>query len=152
MLWDTAHHAPAYDLTIDQIHTYHVTAGDESALVHNNDNLCEILGPEGLEASQDYTGEGSRDINGALRSGSVSPDIQQRIDAFEDALSVLDEFEGDLLHRGTNLPEDLVDDLLDGRPDFIDQGFTSTSTDVDVTQDFLEGDGSTGMPPVFGAM
>ena len=36
MLWDTAHVAPAFDLTIDGIHTYHVTAGGESVLVHNN--------------------------------------------------------------------------------------------------------------------
>ena len=35
MLWDTAHVAPAFDLTIDGIHTYHVTAGAESVLVHN---------------------------------------------------------------------------------------------------------------------
>ena len=36
LLWDTAHVAPAFDLTIDEIHAYHVTAGDESVLVHNN--------------------------------------------------------------------------------------------------------------------
>ena len=36
LLWDTAHVAPAFDLTIDEIHTYHVAAGDESVLVHNN--------------------------------------------------------------------------------------------------------------------
>ena len=35
LLWDTAHVAPAFDLTIDEIHTYHVTAGDEHVLVHN---------------------------------------------------------------------------------------------------------------------
>ena len=35
LLWETAHVAPAFDLTIDGIHTYHVTAGDESVLVHN---------------------------------------------------------------------------------------------------------------------
>ena len=35
LLWDTAHVAPAFELTIDEIHTYHVTAGDESVLVHN---------------------------------------------------------------------------------------------------------------------
>ena len=41
MLWDTAHVAPAFDLTIDEIHAYHVTAGGESVLVHNNDG-CDI--------------------------------------------------------------------------------------------------------------
>ena len=44
LLWDTAHVAPAFDLTVDEIHTYHVTAGDESVLVHNNDDPCEIHG------------------------------------------------------------------------------------------------------------
>ena len=36
LLWDTAHVAPAFDLTIDDIRTYHVTAGDVDVLVHNN--------------------------------------------------------------------------------------------------------------------
>ena len=36
LLWDTSHVAPAFDLTINEIHTYHVTAGDQSVLVHNN--------------------------------------------------------------------------------------------------------------------
>ena len=38
LLWDTAHVAPAFDLTIDEIHTYHVTAGAEEVLVHNNND------------------------------------------------------------------------------------------------------------------
>ena len=41
LLWDTAHHAPAFDLTINGIHTYHVTAGDEDVLVHNQN--CVIV-------------------------------------------------------------------------------------------------------------
>ena len=40
LLWDTAHVAPAFDLTIAEIHTYHVTAGAEDVLVHNNDGQC----------------------------------------------------------------------------------------------------------------
>ena len=40
LLWDTAHHAQAFDLTINDIHTYHVTAGDEEVLVHNNTRRC----------------------------------------------------------------------------------------------------------------
>ena len=35
LLWDTTHQAAAFDLTIDGIHTYHVTAGDQSVLAHN---------------------------------------------------------------------------------------------------------------------
>ena len=42
LLWDTAHVAPAFDLTIDEIHTYHVTAGDESVLVHNQNRTCNV--------------------------------------------------------------------------------------------------------------
>ena len=41
-MWDTAHHAPAFDLTINEIHTYHVTAGDESVLVHNQNRTCNV--------------------------------------------------------------------------------------------------------------
>lgn len=33
--WSTAHYADAYDLTIDDIHTYFVVTGDEQVLVHN---------------------------------------------------------------------------------------------------------------------
>ena len=44
LLWDTAHVAPAFDLTIDEIHTYHVTAGDESVLVHNQNRTCNVDG------------------------------------------------------------------------------------------------------------
>ena len=41
LLWDTAHVAPAFALTIDEIHTYHVTASAEEVLVHNNnDGQC----------------------------------------------------------------------------------------------------------------
>ena len=50
LLWDTAHNAPAYDLTVDGIHTYHVTAGDESVLVHNNSRCDPELVAE-LEAN-----------------------------------------------------------------------------------------------------
>ena len=43
LLWDTAHVPPAFDLTIDEIHAYHVTAGDESVLVHNNTRCIDQL-------------------------------------------------------------------------------------------------------------
>lgn len=35
--WATRHTAPAYDLTINQLHTYYVAAGDRPVLVHNYD-------------------------------------------------------------------------------------------------------------------
>jgi hypothetical protein len=33
--WTTGHTADAYDLTIDDLHTFHVVVGDNDALVHN---------------------------------------------------------------------------------------------------------------------
>jgi len=148
-LWDTAHVAPAFDLTIDEIHAYHVTAGDESVLVHNNDDVCEQFGitQADFDALQDYTGTGSAEINQALRDGTVSPDIQDRIDALEAALSQLDEFDGALLERGTGLPEEVVQDLLNGQESFFDEGFLSTSTDPGVVDDFLERLGEDGGTP-----
>ena len=41
--WSTARHADAYDLTIEQIHTYFVSTGNEVVLVHNTDDPCEAL-------------------------------------------------------------------------------------------------------------
>ena len=51
LLWGTAHVAPAFDLTIDEIHTYHVTAGDESVLVHNNN--CDFAVQDELRELQE---------------------------------------------------------------------------------------------------
>ena len=53
LLWDTAHVAPAFDLTVDEIHTYHVTAGDESVLVHNQGETCRGLTIAGSRADLD---------------------------------------------------------------------------------------------------
>ena len=50
LLWGTAHVAPAFDLTVDEIHTYHVTAGDESVLVHNQNQTCRGLEINGSRA------------------------------------------------------------------------------------------------------
>ena len=49
LLWETAHVAPAFDLTIAEIHTYHVTAGDESGLVHNQGAATWIELEDGVE-------------------------------------------------------------------------------------------------------
>ena len=53
LLWGTAHVAPAFDLTIDEIHTYHVTAGDQSVLVHNTGETCQGLAIRGARADLD---------------------------------------------------------------------------------------------------
>ena len=36
--WATAHYADAYDLTINELHTYFVEAGDKEVLVHNTNS------------------------------------------------------------------------------------------------------------------
>ena len=49
LLWDAAHVAAAFDLTIDEVHTYHVTAGDQSVLVHNTGAATWIELEDGVE-------------------------------------------------------------------------------------------------------
>ena len=69
LLWETAHVAPAFDLTIDEIHTYHVTAGDESVLVHN----CSP--EEAQRVLDEFENDASvidRVGDGAARSGAAS--------------------------------------------------------------------------------
>ena len=70
LLWDTAHHAPAFDLTINGIHTYHVTAGDEEVLVHNT---CGELDPQvRLQLNSSLSDARSRPDIGADRNVAVS--------------------------------------------------------------------------------
>ncbi len=47
--WSTLHTDAAYDLTIADLHSYHVAAGSQSVLVHN----CTIRDTEGLTSSFD---------------------------------------------------------------------------------------------------
>ena len=62
LLWGTAHVAPAFDLTIDEIHTYHVTAGDQSVLVHNTGETCQGLAIRGARADLDVPEQSYFDI------------------------------------------------------------------------------------------
>ena len=139
LLWDTAHVAPAFDLTIDEIHAYHVTAGDESVLVHNQNDLCDEFGltQDEFDALRRFTDDEFEDINQALRDGGFPPEAE----ALGRALAKLEAFDGDILFRGTNLPDDVVEGLLNGRGDFVDPAFSSTSTSVDVTDRFIRDDG-----------
>ena len=41
--WTTAHHADAYDLTVDGLHTYFVSAGTDQVLVHNCDGIHGVF-------------------------------------------------------------------------------------------------------------
>ncbi len=67
LLWDTAHDAPAFDLTIDGIHTYHVTASHEQVLVHNN-TPCTDLG-------DDWTQAPASEIPGSTECEACAEDI-----------------------------------------------------------------------------
>ena len=60
LLWDTAHYAPAFDLTINGIHTYHVTAGDEEVLVHNTRGSTNFPDEPDLRLSPDEVATANR--------------------------------------------------------------------------------------------
>ena len=82
LLWDTAHVAPAFDLTIDEIHTYHVTAGDESVLVHNNNGRgCDPPDPD--SAGDDVVLR--RSIELELDSAAARTGVGQDIDWIDDS-------------------------------------------------------------------
>ena len=72
LLWDTAHVAPAFDLTVDEIHAYHVTAGDESVLVHNNDGPCTDLG-------EDWTQSPASEIPGSTECEACAAEILETL-------------------------------------------------------------------------
>jgi hypothetical protein len=54
--WSTVHTAGAYDLTIDEFHTFYVGAGEESVLVHNcslGDDIVKHIGDRSLNGVDD---------------------------------------------------------------------------------------------------
>lgn len=55
--WSTAHTAQAYDLTIEDIHTFYVAAGAEDVLVHNACSNAQIL-RDNMESRGWYTEAG----------------------------------------------------------------------------------------------
>ena len=80
LLWDTSHYAEAYDLTIDEIHTYFVaTAEDTYVLVHNNNCLFSdgdvaSMG-DVLRGGQDFVGPGAKELEpGVFRSLTTNAD------------------------------------------------------------------------------
>lgn len=73
----------------------------------------------------DYTGPGFREINPALRSGSVDDAMQARVDAISSALDKLPPYEG-TVYRGTDLPPEVLADYQPGQV-VSDSAFTSTS-------------------------
>ena len=55
-----AFRAPAFDLTINGIHTYHVTAGDEEVLVHNTRGSTNFPDEPDLRLSPDEVATANR--------------------------------------------------------------------------------------------
>ena len=93
LLWDTAHVAPAFDLTIAEIHTYHVTAGDEEVLVHNNDGPCVRNNPDGSTTNNP---DGSTTTIDADGRATLVKDGQQfeNVQLDDDGLPIFDEISG----------------------------------------------------------
>lgn len=61
--WSTAHYADAYDLTIENIHTYFASVGDEQVLVHN---CGEMLSRPSQIAER--LGVTTREVNDAIHA------------------------------------------------------------------------------------
>ena len=85
-------------------------------------------------AIRDYTGEGYRDMNAGLRSGSIEPEVQTRIDAVTDALDKLPPYTGEV-SRGVDLPASVAVKIEEGT-EFADPGFLSTSLEEPFEGDF----------------
>ena len=126
LLWDTAHHAAAYDLTIDQIHTYHITAGDKHVLVHNT-GIRDCLTDAQAQVIEDYTSGLDEDINTWLRDENPEPGLfETEVDLLTEALEEIAPFEGQTF-RGTNtLPRSLNPENLRVGDRYIDEAFTSS--------------------------
>lgn len=144
-----------WELTVEHNHNFAISTGTTDVLVHNapGDRDCEDddgngedneygLTEEDIEALANYTGDGYDDLNEALRNGTLTPDQQARVDAINAALAKLDEFDGNELFRGTDLPDDVLDDLLE-TGQFRDDGFMSSSTYDGVAEGFESGDNPT---------
>ena len=138
LLWDTADVAPAFDLTIDEIHTYHVTAGDGEVLVHNN-NLRDCLSDAQEEALLQYTTELDEPVNTALRTGHTAELTRLEVEIYliDEALDALPTFEGTVF-RGMpleNLPEGFPEEFVEGA-DFSDPGFLSANSETPFSGEF----------------
>ena len=94
ILWDTAHRAPAFDLTIEGIHTYHVSTGDESVLVHNQGPVEWIELEDGANVPElARPSEYLFDADTGRLVLSVSPNLDSHLDLAEAA--GIDIFEAD---------------------------------------------------------
>ncbi|MGP3960719.1 polymorphic toxin-type HINT domain-containing protein [Nonomuraea sp. 3N208] len=68
-----------YNLTVDNLHTYHVLAGDQAILVHNSTDPFDEIDPNEVRFTQDSvsrlfkSGHSVEETRDALRNGTLSP-------------------------------------------------------------------------------
>ncbi|MEV0292179.1 ADP-ribosyltransferase [Nocardia sp. NPDC050710] len=84
------------------------------------------------EAISKYTGT-SAILNGALREGKMTPQLQQEADALNTALSKLPDYKGPVTRR-TDLSEDILDRYRPGRS-VTEEAFTSSSAAPSAAKD-----------------
>lgn len=90
------------------------------------------LDPDDLLAMADYTGDGYRELNAGLRSGTLDASQQARIDAINKALEKMPAYQG-AVFRGTDLPADVLARYQPGTV-VTESAFTSTSTNPAIAQ------------------
>ncbi|EIT90869.1 MULTISPECIES: ADP-ribosyltransferase [Mycobacteroides] len=90
------------------------------------------LDADDLLAMADYTGDGYRELNTALRSGTLDASQQARIDAINNALAKMPKYEGPVF-RGTDLPADVLARYQPGTV-VTESAFTSTSTNAAIAK------------------
>jgi ADP-ribosyltransferase exoenzyme len=95
------------------------------------------LDRDGLRGIWDYTTNDGYDVmNGNLRQiGPNELSVQERIDATNRGLDQLPTYDG-TTYRATNLPDSVVDHINNGGT-YSDQAFTSSSTNPNVAEGFM---------------
>jgi hypothetical protein len=94
--------------------------------------LTPDLTTNDLSALADYTGNGFRDLNDALRRDALDASQLARVEAINNALDKLPPYEGPVV-RGTNLPEEVLDRYQPGQV-ITEDAFLSTTTNVAVAR------------------
>jgi hypothetical protein len=100
------------------------------------------LSKDQIRGVYDYTTDsGYQAMNEFLRTGHINGEpldvVAQRVQAAVDGLDQLPTHTGDVLYRGTNLPDEVFDSLKNGN-DFSDPAFTSSSLSFDNAENFID--------------
>ena len=95
------------------------------------------------KALKEYTGGVYKVINSSLRSGSVVPEVKEKVDWISSALSKLSKADPNMVYkgtvyRGTDLPTNIKDSLQPGAT-YSDPAFFSTSMKPEQAQAFSKG-------------